>query len=453
MTSTQGPTTDAIRGDHNDGRDLSLRATRDKGALRQRLEAEAQANGVPLKALTVLSSQRDPFRQDTPAGHRDAQWLADRVADLLGDNQKIHLRGLHYVLLGQTKPDGTIYQSSEKDLDWNWLSESAAKAARWLGYIPFDRFFDQRNGEPLIIRPKPHDPHPVLDLGGVQVELPDEIDDPRILMTGVQVRQPYKIVLHGEKSSLLPVLEPLAQRYGADLYVIAGEISDTLMYGMAKEAADDGRPMAVFSFNDCDPAGWQMPISIARKLQAMETSLFPGLQFAVYRVGLLHEHVAEYGLPSTPLKSSEKRAEAWIAAYGTEQSEIDALAALQPNLLRRIAEDAISPFFDGGLAARVWQAVDDWESDATARLTSIIGRDQLEQFRAEAQVKLESLRDEISAINSALQIDASSLDLPDLDDLPEPEIDTDMHGEPLVSSEWSFTEQCQALIDSREYRR
>jgi len=293
----------------------------------------------------------------------------------------------------------------------------------------------------------------VLDLGGVEVELPDEVSDPRVSMIGVNVRQPFKIVLYGEKSSLLPVLEPLAQRYSADLYVMTGEISDTLMHTMAKEGTEDGRPLAVFTFTDCDPSGHQMSLSISRKLQAMQTLMFPDLEFEVRHVGLLPEHVREYGLPSTPLKASEKRAAEWIAAYGTEQTEIDSLAALRPDVLQRIAETAIAPFFDSGLAARVWQAVDDWESDAQEQLVDLIGPEQLVEFRAEAQVKLDSLRDEINAINTALQIDARSLDLPDLGDLPEAEIDTDMHGEPLVSSSWSFSHQCRALIDSREYRR
>jgi hypothetical protein len=33
---------------------------------------------------------------------------------------------------------------------WTWLVERAAKAARWLGYVPFDRLIDQRNAEPVI---------------------------------------------------------------------------------------------------------------------------------------------------------------------------------------------------------------------------------------------------------------------------------------------------------------
>ena len=106
--NTQGPATAATPKDRGDGRGLILPITRDKGALRQRLEDEAAAHGVPLKALTVLSPQRDPFRYDTPANHRDAAWLAQRVQELIG-SRRVHLRGAHYILLGSIKPDGTLF--------------------------------------------------------------------------------------------------------------------------------------------------------------------------------------------------------------------------------------------------------------------------------------------------------------------------------------------------------
>jgi hypothetical protein len=141
--------------------------------------------------------------------------------------------------------------------------------------------------------------------------------------------QPYKLVIVGEKSSLDDVLGPIADEFEADLYLPTGEISDTLIHHqMAKIGADDGRPMVVLYFSDADPAGWQMPISVARKLQAMQVSLFPELDFEVHRVALTPNQVREYGLPSTPLKDTERRGDAWQAAMGVEQTEIDALASL-----------------------------------------------------------------------------------------------------------------------------
>ena len=118
------------------------------GALRSALEAAMAEHGCTMADLTVLDKANDPFRVDTPARHRDGEWLATTAAELgLGD-RTIHLRGLHYMVIGRAKPDGTPYTNTEKD--WLWLSGDAAKAARFLGYIPFAQITDQRNAAPVI---------------------------------------------------------------------------------------------------------------------------------------------------------------------------------------------------------------------------------------------------------------------------------------------------------------
>lgn len=124
------------------------------------------------------------------------------------------------------------------------------------------------------------------------------------------------------------MLSPVAEDYEADLYLPTGEISDTLIYRMARTAKRDGRPMVVAYFADCDPSGWQMGISVARKLQAFR-ELLGGFDFEMHRVALTPAQAREHGLPSTPLKETEKRAGKWRAAMGVEQTEIDALAALR----------------------------------------------------------------------------------------------------------------------------
>ena len=128
--------------------------------------------------------------------------------------------------------------------------------------------------------------------------------------------QPYRVVMIGEKSSLADVLGPIAQGHEADLYLPTGEMSDTLVYRIARTAAKDGRPLAVLYFADCDPAGWQMPISVGRKLQAFR-ELLGGFDFELHRVALTPDQVREYGLPSTPLKDTEKRGDAWRRETGT----------------------------------------------------------------------------------------------------------------------------------------
>jgi hypothetical protein len=73
------------------------------GPLRRALEQVAREERCPLKDLTVLADQNDPFRVDTPAGHRDGQWLADVVRELIGD-KRIHLRGVHYAITMHSSP-------------------------------------------------------------------------------------------------------------------------------------------------------------------------------------------------------------------------------------------------------------------------------------------------------------------------------------------------------------
>lgn len=415
--------------------------------LRQAIEAAAVEHQLSLKDLTVLAPQNDPFRIDTAARHRDGEWLAITAREL-GLARKIHLRGLHYMVIGRPKPDGTPYTNTEAD--WLWLSGDAGKAARWLGYIPFDRIVDQRNAEPTVRVFTPKQPWPYISVG-LKVDIPD-LDDiqPYVGALGFDPVQPYKLVLIGEKSSLDDVLAPIAEQHQADLYLPTGEPSDTMLHQMASVGAADGRPMVVLYFSDCDPSGWQMPISVARKLQAFKAALFPGLEFEVHRVALTPEQVREYGMPSTPLKDTEKRGDAWQAAMGVEQTEIDALASLQPDLLRAIARDAIAPFYDRTLNTRVWRAYGQWQDEAQAAVGEVIDPARLEQIRNEAAARLDELRDQIDAINNQLRIDPGDVALPPIE-VPTAQLDG-VHPLPLLDSGWTFARQCRALIDSKAYR-
>src|SRR5215475_15056607 len=120
------------------------------GALRAVIEQVRLQQACSLGDLTVLSAQVDPYRLDTPSGHRDGKWLAEQFDRALGASRRIHWRGLHYVLVSGrrpvVKPDGAPFRNT--DDDWIWLTEIAGKAARWLGYLPFERINDNRNAEP-----------------------------------------------------------------------------------------------------------------------------------------------------------------------------------------------------------------------------------------------------------------------------------------------------------------
>jgi hypothetical protein len=64
----------------------------ESSGLREVLEAACADVGCRMSDLTVLSVQRDPFRADTPAGHRDGQWVGERARRSLGGRRPLTMR-------------------------------------------------------------------------------------------------------------------------------------------------------------------------------------------------------------------------------------------------------------------------------------------------------------------------------------------------------------------------
>ena len=126
-----------------------------------------------MNELTVLATQNDPYRVDTPASHRDAAWFKEQI-DRFVPTARIHLRGLHYQVSSAADvilPNGKPYTNTDKD--WTWLQSKAAKAGRWLGYIPFERIVDQRNEPPKIYVSGLVSPEPEWALGDGGRDLPE----------------------------------------------------------------------------------------------------------------------------------------------------------------------------------------------------------------------------------------------------------------------------------------
>jgi hypothetical protein len=390
---------------------------------------EAEASGLALDELSVLGVHRDPFRLDTPAKHRVGHWLGEQFNRLVPAGRTIHWRGFHYVLVSAgdvVKPNGRPYENSFKDA--TWLGEVAAKAARWLGYIDMDRLTDQRTDEPAIFR-TPYERDERRPTGYVSasdgVSVPAELpfflrfteplmDRARryrppeitsLLIFPADPPQPYAFVQFGEKSSLVPVLGPVSERMGADLYCGAGEISDIHLERMVRDAVEDGRTLVVFTFSDFDPAGYQMPVSIGRKLQAFKTWKYPALEFQVVPVALTAEQVARYDLPETPLKPGDKRASRWRERFGREQTEIDALAALRPGDLTRIAEEAFAPYLDRTMARRRIEAQTAWYRAARPLIEermATVDAEALAQIQAETDAALARFNDAVEAAQAAM---------------------------------------------------
>jgi hypothetical protein len=335
---------------------------------------------------------------------------------------------------------------------WGWLIGAPAKSARWLGYVPFDRITDQRNTAPIIHHKARVRPEARLSIG-LDVEIPDAADiEPLPIARGFVARQAFHFAIFGEKASLEDVVLPIAEQFEADAYFPTGEISDTLIYKIAKDADEDGRPLVMFTLSDCDPAGWQMPVSIARKLQAFKDLFFHNLQFEVVPVALAPEQVQEEELLSTPLKETEKRASRWKEAFGIEQTEVDALTIPSKRaVLQRIIRQAFRPYIDSTLARRVAEAKSDWDAEAQEAVNDQIDGEHLDRIRDEATAKLDELREEIDRINEQLNIAAGEHFTLPVIDVPEPEVDLDPSRQALVRFDDDWISASRALIERKSY--
>ena len=231
------------------------------GGLLHVLKRTIAEHGGGLETWTVLAAANDPYRADVPRFREAGEWFAYHW-ERLGRREDLHFRGYHYALLGEPKPDGEPYRNTARD--WRWVQEDAGDGARWLGLVPFNAVKDQRNAPPIRRNVTRIDPDPYVTVGQVEVYLPDTLDPqvrlPRARNGERLAIQPVRLAIYGEKVSLELVVGPIAERYGASLYLPTGESSDSMVYWLMRDASKDGRPLIVLYLSDADPSGYQLSL-------------------------------------------------------------------------------------------------------------------------------------------------------------------------------------------------
>jgi hypothetical protein len=462
--------------------------------------------------LLVLSIGKDPFEQDTPRGHAYGRWLRVRL-DLHAYGRIIHIRGIHYLLVAVqvTKPDGTRYENTKKD--YEWLNDRVAKAARWLRYVGFDEIVDERNEEAVRVRAERvltpiSVAYVTTGYAGSTVVLPEPLAihraEPRPILSGFDPKQRFCFAVFGEKSSLNEVLKPFVQRHNADLFIAVGELSERRAYEMARDAVRDGRKLICFTFSDFDPSGMQMPVSIAVKLMALRELEFPSLEFAIVPAALTLEQVIRLRLPTAMVDKKDKRRKLWqqtfapplieagllpesarwqdgdederdaggkMVAKPLAQVEIDALAAINPAELDRIAEAAIAPYLDATLNRRAEAAKSDWIRRAQEALTQGSNRTRLDMLSHAERLRanrfngllrsLTQAKDRVDAIEAAMEGLVRGVALPPIPELPEAEPSLTVEPleageppetvEPLVDSDWGYLHMVEAMKARKKY--
>lgn len=347
----------------------------------------AKEHGMRVTDLIALSPQNDPFYTGRPSEMDAARWFAalwERFCGEQGITQGIHLRRLHYWAVSQETiimPNGKQYGNTESS--WAYLNNSS-KYARYLRLVDPAAFVDRRNPEAVInarfntpsdlycTDPTPGyevagDPGGVFDDDWRNYDLPElpalgELfwrlpDMPDFEVTGYEgVEQPYLIEVWAEKTTQNDILKPLCEQYGANLVTGAGELSITAVIFFLDRARRANRHARILYVSDYDPAGLNMPISVARKVEYYQRAEgFDALDIRLEPVILTAEQVGYYDLPRTPIKDSDLRKDTWEATHGQGATELDALEALHPGEMRRIIEQAILNYYDPSLTNRATQ--------------------------------------------------------------------------------------------------
>jgi hypothetical protein len=192
---------------------------------------------------------------------------------------------------------------------------------------------------------------------------------------------------------------------------------------------------------------------------------FHGLEFVVIPAALTEAQMrADPPLPSTILKRvgepgrermlpGSDRVEEWLRAYGgLEQTEVDAAIALKPDELGRWIREAMEPWFDRDLAARVEAAKTEWLERAAAALEQHIDHAKVEKLKVRArraEAELMWVNDGLEALRAAA---ASAADLPepevpeaDHEALAEAQAEQEARGAVLIDSDMDFIEAARRL--------
>lgn len=153
--------------------------------------------------------------------------------------------------------------------------------------------------------------------------------------------QAQRVEVWSEKGTVRGTLAPVLDKYGVTFRVMHGYGSATALYGIARETADNPKPLTVLYVGDWDPSGMQMSeVDLPARLLRYE-----GIA-TIKRVALDAADVAAgTDLPSfeAESKSKDPRFKWFVEHYGRRCWEVDALS---PVVLRQRVDAEVLALLD-----------------------------------------------------------------------------------------------------------
>lgn len=154
--------------------------------------------------------------------------------------------------------------------------------------------------------------------------------------------QDYHIEVMCEKDAVSNILQPVCAQYGVNFTANRGYPSASLLYETAgrlrRKIQIEGKNVEIIYIGDHDPSGMDMDRDI---LERLSTLLDQDIE--VGRLALTRFQVNDWRLPPNPAKITDSRSDGYIAEYGRQSWELDAIKA---NILHDLIEEKILEYID-----------------------------------------------------------------------------------------------------------
>jgi len=207
---------------------------------------------------------------------------------------------------------------------------------------------------------------------GRSAEMWPQWNDPADLITGAAASyrldrwagQERYVEVWVEKDALASVVEPACDALHVRWLACRGYSSATAMYDGAerfKLASDDGKWNLLIYLGDHDPSGMDMSRDVADRLDEMQAT-----DVEVHRIALNMDQVDQYDPPPNPTKFTDSRQASYVARFGRESWELD---ALEPAVMDSLIRDRIEEVLDRQAYEKVVEQ-EDLDKELISRFTN-----------------------------------------------------------------------------------
>ncbi len=164
-------------------------------------------------------------------------------------------------------------------------------------------------------------------------------------MVDMWATQKYRPEVWIEKDALVGVIEGVCEEFDTPFFSCRGYTSQSEMWGAAmrlRRYRKGAQTPVIFHLGDHDPSGKDMTRDIIDRLE-----LFMG-GVKLERLALNMDQVEQYNPPPNPAKTTDSRYAGYIAEFGDESWELD---ALEPAVIADLIRTAIAALIDDRLWA------------------------------------------------------------------------------------------------------